>query len=378
MNSLPALLRELVAINSINPTLAGGPGEAEMARWCAEWLRAAGLEPLLHEAAPGRPNVVARVAGRGQARPLLLNAHLDTVGVEGMTSPFVLRREGDRLYARGSYDMKGSVAILLDLARTFAAVPPPGDLWITLVADEEDLSVGTEALVHDWLPTLDRAPDAALVLEPTEEGIGVAHKGFAWFEIEVQGRAAHGSRPDEGIDAIVPLGGALTELAALEAELTGVEAHSLLGSPSLHASTVAGGTAWSVYPATAVLRWERRTLPGEDQRTLDGELDRVVAAARRANRAEVSGRHVFSRTPLGTPTDAPLVRALRSAAPGAELVGLPFWTDGALFSAAGIPTVIYGPSGHGAHAADEWVSAASLDRVAETVRTLITAGAWGA
>ncbi|MCZ7572289.1 MAG: M20/M25/M40 family metallo-hydrolase [Ardenticatenaceae bacterium] len=378
MNSLAALLRDLVAINSVNPTLAGGPGETELARWCTDWLRAAGLDPVLQEAAPNRPNVVVLVAGQGQAPPLLLNAHLDTVGGEGNAGPLALRQEGDRLYGRGGYDMKGSIAVLLELARSFATTPPPGDLWITLVADEEDLSVGTEALLRDWLPTLDRPPAAALVLEPTEENIGVAHKGFAWFEIEMQGRAAHGSRPDEGIDAIMPLGAALTELLAVETALASQVPVPLLGTPSLHASTIAGGTAWSVYPAMATLRWERRTLPGEDDLTLASELHRVVAAAQRSNQAEVRGRHVFSRAPLGTPSDAAVVRALHTAAPGARLVGLPFWTDGALFSAAAIPTVLYGPIGHGAHAVDEWVSAASLECVAATLRALVAAGAWAA
>lgn len=374
--NLTALLADLVAINSISPTLSGGPGEGELAAWLRAWLRERAIATDVQEAAPGRPNVVAHIPGRGAAPPLLLNAHLDTVGVEGMAAPFALRTEGDRLYGRGAYDMKGSIAIMLALATHFTATPPPGDLWLTLVSDEEDLSIGTEALLRDWLPTLAQPPAAAIVLEPTEEEIGIAHKGFVWFEMTVAGRAAHGSRPAEGVDAIVPLGAALGELAAMEAAFDAGPTHPLLGRPSLHASTVQGGSAWSVYPATATLRWERRTLPGETRAGLDAELARVVAAADGVNAAEPRGSALFSREPLGTPQDAVIVRALQAATPGAPFCGLPFWTDGALFSAAGLPTVIYGPIGHGAHAIDEWVSAASLDRVAATMRRLIDA--WGA
>lgn len=374
MTSLVAILRQLVAINSINPTLAGGPGEAELAQWVVGWLKERGIEAKLQEVAPGRPNVVARLPGRGEAPPIVLNAHLDTVGVEDMPDPFTLRAEGDRLYGRGAYDMKGGAAVGMAMAEWFHATPPPGDLWLTLVADEEDISLGTEALLRDWLPTLSTPPAAAIVLEPTEEEIGIAHKGFAWCELAIAGRAAHGSRPAFGVDAIMPLGAALRELTALEEGFIAGATHPLLGRPSLHASTVQGGSAWSVYPAEALLRWERRTLEGEVEGQVEAELERVVNAARQVNAARVEGRCLFSRHPLDTPAKAPIVRALQAAAPDAPLAGLSFWTDGALFSAAGIPTVIYGSIGHGAHAIDEWVSAASLDQVAAVVRAVVEAG----
>jgi acetylornithine deacetylase len=376
MTTVPALLEQLVAINSINPTLAGGPGEEELARWAGHWLSNRGLHVQLQEAQPGRLNVIARVAGRGETPSLLLNAHLDTVGVEGMTAPFALREEDDRLYGRGAYDMKGSIAIMLHLAARLEVEPPPGDVWLTLSCDEEDRSIGSDAIVRDWLPSLDTPLAAAIVLEPSEEQIGIAHKGFAWFELDISGRAAHGSRPEEGIDAILPLGEALGELASLEAAFQGGEHHPLLGRPSLHASTIEGGTAWSVYPASARLRWERRTLPGEDEPLLARELERVAGAARDFSPARVDAQCIFTRQPLETPSDAAIVRALQSAAPEATLTGLAFWTDGALFSSAGIPTVIYGPTGHGAHADDEWVSAASLERVTNVVHAVIRQGVY--
>lgn len=365
------LLGELVACNSINPTLAGGPGEVEIAACIARRLEAAGVQPVVQEAASGRANVVAVVQGRGAAPPLLLNAHVDTVGVEGMDAPFTLRREGDRLYGRGTYDMKGSVAVMLALAERFAATPPPGDLLLTFVADEEDRSLGTEYLVEHWLPTLDALPAAAFVLEPTEETIAVAHKGFVWLEIEVEGRAAHGSRPDEGIDAALPLGAALGELTALSRTLTEHPAHPLLGRASLHVSHLSSGTAWSVYPAHARLVWERRTLPGEPASTIHHELDRVLkAAAGGAGDHRVTGRIVFARQPHVVATQSLPVRLLQRVCPDAALAGVAFWADSALLGAH-VPTALFGPQGHGAHAIDEWVSLRSLVRVYEALVQII-------
>ena len=368
---LQTLLGELVACNSINPTLADGPGELAIAMHIARTLEAMGLQPEGQEVAPGRTNVAVVARGRGQAPPLLLNAHVDTVGVEDMDAPFTLRRDGDRLYGRGTYDMKGSAAVMLALAERYAATPPPGDVLLTFVADEEDRSLGTEHLVRHWLPALDTPPAAALVLEPTEEKIAVAHKGFAWLEIAVEGHAAHGSRPDEGIDAALPLGAALNELAAIAHELAAAPPDPLLGHASLHVGRLSGGTAWSVYPAQARLGWERRTLPGESEATLHTELDRVlhaVAAEPGGHRAE--GRSLFTRLPHIVPVNSLPVRLLQQACPDAEIAGVAFWADSALLGEY-MPTALYGPKGHGAHAIDEWVSLSSLVRVYEAVYHVI-------
>ncbi len=368
---LQELLGELVACNSINPTLAGGPGEMEIAALIAKLLEAMGWQPEVQEVAPGRANVVAVVRGRGEAPPLLLNAHVDTVGVEGMEAPFTLRRDGDRLYGRGAYDMKGSAAVMLALAEHYAATPPPGDVLLTFVADEEDHSLGSEYLAKHWLPSLTTPPAAAIVLEPTEEKIAVAHKGFVWLELEVEGRAAHGSRPDEGIDAALPLGAALIELAALARELETEPADPLLGHASLHVGTLSGGTAWSVYPARANLGWERRTLPGESDAVIHDELDRVLhAVAAAPGGHHTSGHIVFSRRPHRVPVESLPVRLLQKACPDSDIAGVAFWADSALLGKH-IPTALYGPKGHGAHAIDEWVSLHSLIRVYEAMITII-------
>jgi acetylornithine deacetylase len=369
---LVELLGELVAVDSVNPTLAGGPGEGRIAEMIRRRLSGLGYAVERQELGGGRANVAARVPGRTDRPALVLNGHLDTVGVEGMAAPFVLRRAGDRLSGRGAYDMKGGVAVMLALAEAWAAEPPGRDVWLTFSADEEDRSLGTEALVAHWLPRLNPRPAAAVFLEPTEEGIGVAHKGFAWCEIEIFGRAAHGSRPEQGIDAVLPLAGALAELARIRAELAAQPPDPLLGCATLHGGVVAGGSALSVVPAHARLKWERRTLPGEDPGAVAAELARVAAATEGLPGGHrVAGRQLFSRPAYRTPPGAGIVAALKRAAPRAPEVGVSFWTDAALMGAAGVPSVLFGPSGHGAHAADEWVSAASLAGVYEALRKAV-------
>lgn len=367
-----ANLRELVAINSINAALSGGPGEGEVAGFIHHFLGKLGLEARIYSTGAACVSVAAVVQGKGGGEPIVLNGHLDTVGVEGMDAPFALRQEGDRLYGRGVYDMKGGVAVMLALAEDFTRCPPAGDLWLTFSGDEEDRSRGTEQLIREWLPGASPAPWAGIFLEPTEGHIGVAHKGFTWFEIEVLGRAAHGSRPEEGIDAILPLRAALAELDRLRAELSARNPDALLGRPALHGGLIRGGTELSVVPAHARLQWERRTLPGEAAEGVAAELARVAGAVERLPGGHrVKRRVIFTRPPYRTPPGAGIIRRLQDADPAARLTGLSFWADAALLGLAGVPSVLFGPAGHGAHAVDEWVSRRSLLRVYEALQKVI-------
>jgi acetylornithine deacetylase len=364
---LTALLSRLVAIDSVNPSLVpGGAGEAELASFVAGWARDAGLEADLLEETPGRPSVLVRARGRGGGRTLLLCAHTDTVGVEGMREPYVPRVDADRLYGRGAYDMKAGLAAALLAARDAARAHLAGDVVVAAVADEEHASVGVqEALrsVH---------ADAAIVTEPTELELVVAHRGFVWSEVCVHGRAAHGSRPHLGIDAIVKTGPVLTELGALDVALGG-RRHPLLGRGSVHASTIAGGLELSSYPAQCTLRLERRTLPGESREDVEQELAALLDRCRAAD-AElvVEQRTLLVREPFELPPGHELVDVVRSAA--AEVTGGPppvagasYWADAAFIAAAGIPTVLFGPGGAGAHAAEEWVSLGDTEVVAQTL-----------
>jgi acetylornithine deacetylase len=352
MTGIAELTVELVRIDSVNPGLiAGAAGEAEAARFVADWLERAGLDVDVVEPLPGRPSVIGRARGRGGGRTLMLNAHLDTVGVETMEAPFDPRVEDGRLYGRGSYDMKGALAAAMVAAVEARGRNLRGDVVVTAVADEELGSLGTEAILEHV------HADAAIVCEPTELRVAVAHRGFAGFEIETHGVAAHGSRPDLGVDAIARMGHVLVALEELDSQLQAGRRHPLVGSASLHASLIEGGQELSSYPARCLLSGERRTLPGESLEDVEAQL--------RAAAGDADVRVFVSRQPFETDERHALVETVTAAAQTKGVVGLPFWTDAALIAAAGTPTVLFGPVGEGAHAAVEWVDVSSLERCRE-------------
>jgi acetylornithine deacetylase len=229
-----------------------------------------------------------------------------------------------------------------------------------------------EYFIEKWIGEMAFLPVGSLFLEPTEENIGLCHKGFIWHEIEVFGKAAHGSRPHKGVDGILPLRAALDEIAGIQLELLEREADPLLGHATLHASMIQGGEGWSTIPSRSSLRWERRTLPGESKESLMRELDRVIRAVQNyPGNHKVSGREVFFRPPYRVPEDAEILNRLQQVSPQSKQIGLSFWSDSALTGLRGIPSVIFGPTGHGAHAKDEWVSLKSLVRVYETLKKMI-------
>jgi acetylornithine deacetylase len=356
----------LVAIDSVNPALVpGGAGEGEMARVIADWSRGAGLAAEIVEATPGRPSVIVRAAGSGGGRTLLLCGHTDTVNVEGMTDPHEPRVDGDRMYGRGTYDMKAGLAAALVACREAAKLGLAGDVVVAAVADEEYESIG----VLEILETV-RA-DAAVVTEPTELDIGVAHKGFVWFDIEVTGRAAHGSRPHLGVDAIVKAGPILTALGELDAALA-AHTHPLVGRPSTHASLIEGGVEMSSYPARCVIRLERRTIPGETVEDAEQEIDALLDRCRAADLdLQAERRTSLHREPLevdpGDEIVTVVMEAARSNGASPSLIGASYWADSGLVAAAGIPTVLFGPGGEGAHEVEEWVSIDQTEIVARTL-----------
>ena len=351
---LVELLSALVRIDSINPELVeGGAGEEEIARFVAGWLEDAGLDVEVEEVAPGRFNAVGIARGSGGGRTLLLNAHLDTVGIAGMERPFDPAVRDGRLYGRGSYDMKAGLAAIMLAGAEAVRAGLRGDVIVTAVCDEEVASIGTARVTE-----LHRA-DAAIVSEPTEMHLALAHKGFVGFEIEVQGRAAHGSRPDLGIDAIARMGHVLVRLEELDERLRASPTHRLLGSGSLHGSLIEGGQEFSSYPERCLLKGERRTIPGEGLAQVEGELRGLLGDL------DGSTRVILAREPFETPAEAPIAELVARRAGGPEVVGVPFWADSSLLSAAGIPTVVFGPAGEGAHAVEEWVDLASVGRCAE-------------
>jgi acetylornithine deacetylase len=341
------LTRRLVAIDSVNPALVpGGAGEPEIARFVVAWAEENGLAAEVLEATPGRPSVVVRKR-EARGRTLMLCAHLDTVGVEGMNDPHTPRIEGDRLYGRGAYDMKSGLAAALIACRD-----AEGGVLVAAVADEEHASLGVQEVLAA------HTADAAIVTEPTERELIVAHKGFVWIELEVEGRAAHGSRYEEGVDAIVKAGPVLTAIGELDAQLA-EHSHPLLGRGSVHASLIEGGAELSSYPARCTIGLERRTLPGETAARVEAEIAALGRGAKQ--------RTLLVREPFEVDPEAEIVRAVAEAAGGPELAGAPYWADAAFIAAAGIPTVMYGAGGAGAHAAVEWVGVADTIAVTETL-----------
>ena len=368
MHDLERLLSDLVAINSINPDLVpGSPGEAEIARYIADWLERAGLEVELIGSVSGRPNVVGIARGTGGGKTLLLNGHMDTVGVAGMPDAHQPRvdREAGRLYGRGAYDMKGGVAACLLAIAEAKKQDLRGDVIFMGVIDEEYASLGTMDLatrVH---------ADGAIVAEFTELQLILAHRGFVWLDVETIGKAAHGSRPDLGVDAIVKMGKVLLELEKLDQNLRANPTHPLLGSGSLHASLIRGGQELSSYPERCLLSAERRTLPGETPEAVEAEFVEITENLRGSDPSfHAVVRRGIDRSPLETPEEAEIVKALQAASVRVlgrplPIAGVQFWTDAAVLSAAGIPSVLFGPSGSGAHAVEEWVDLDSVKTCAQ-------------
>jgi acetylornithine deacetylase len=373
MDTITRLLTELVAIDSVNPDLVrGGAGEGAIAHFIADWLTAAGLEVRLDEVRPDRPNVIAVARGTGGGRTLLLNGHIDTVGVAGMTNPHRPVIDGDRMYGRGTYDMKCGVAACMVALAAVRGRGLRGDVIFTAVMDEEYAGLGTiDAAAKEHA-------DAAIIAEPTEQQLVVAHKGFVWLEIETQGRAAHGSIPG-AIDAIVQMGKVLIAVDALNRHLLAHPTHPLLGSGSLHASLISGGQELSSYPERCVLAVERRTIPGETPQRAEAEISDIVRrlAAQDPTFQAVLRRSV-DRAPMETHADAPLPTLLRQHAADVtgrkiEVIGVPYWTDAASLAEAGIPTVLFGPSGAGAHAVQEWVDLESVRQCVAIYQRVIEA-----
>jgi acetylornithine deacetylase len=361
-------LVRLVRINSVNPSLvAGAPGESEIAGFIAASLLEMGLKTEIFAPEPGRVSVVGRLTGAGGGRSLMFNAHCDTVDIAGMAEPLSGAIRDGKLYGRGSFDMKGSLAAGMAAAKALidAGVSLRGDVLVAAVADEEYGSLGTRDLIERV------RVDGAIVTEPTGLAVCLAHKGYLWIEVAITGRAAHGSKFDLGIDANMKMGAFLHELASLEDELRARPPHRLVGPPSLHAAMLSGGSGLSTYAAHSTVKIERRTIPGETEVQAVGEIQRIVDRLAESDRDfEATVRPFFVRDPFEVAPQAAIVKAIDAAAakvlgrPPAHIGDTP-WMDAALLQAAGVETVVFGATGAGAHSDVEWVDLDSVERLAE-------------
>ena len=369
------LLKDLVKINSVNPSLVpGAPGEAEIAEYIGEYLRGLGLETRVEEVAPGRVNAVGTLKGKGGGPVLMLNGHTDTVGIEYMEidplDPVV--KEG-RMYGRGTNDMKGGLAAILAATRALveSGEPLKGDLVVAAVCDEEFASIGTERLVEGM------EVDAAIVCEPTEFQVLVAHKGFAWIDIETRGVAAHGSAWQIGVDAIAKMGKVQVGLESLQEESLMKRSHRLVGPPSIHSSIIEGGRELSTYPDLCKLKVERRLIPGETKGDVEAELDLLLSSIGDIDPKFDGGYEItFYRGPLEVSPDAEICRVLlecseevRGETP--HFVGGSGWMDTQIIAQKGAPAVAFGPIGSGSHAAVEYVEVDSVIDVARVLERVV-------
>jgi acetylornithine deacetylase len=361
------VLQDLVRINSVNPILdPSAPGEREIAEYVGRAMAAVGADVCYHEPKRGRVSVTAQLRGSRPGRSLMFNAHADTVDVAGMDEPFSAEVRDGRLFGRGAFDMKGGLAAMMGAVKALADAnrPHAGEILLAAVADEEYASLGTEDLVTRY------RPDAAIVTEPTGLDICLAHKGFAWFEITTKGRAAHGSRFDLGIDANMRMGRVLAGLDALEQDLRARTPHRLVGPPSLHAATLAGGSGLSTYAVSCRLQIERRTIPGESRGAVTDEIRELLRRQVACDPSFQADLEVLLvREPFEVAEDADIVRALTEASAAVlgrrpAYVGQTPWMDAALLAAAGTETAVMGATGAGAHAKEEWVELASVHQLA--------------
>ena len=352
------LLRDLIAIDSVNPSLVhGSAGEKEIAGLIANKLQASGMDVEIQPITSERSNVIGLIEGAQKGRTLMLCGHMDTVGVVGMQAPFDPVEKNGRIYGRGSQDMKGGLAAMLGAALHLATNGglAAGRLVIAAVIDEEYASIGAEVLVSKW------TADAAVVGEPTDMKIAVGHKGFEWVEIMTEGVAAHGSRPADGRDAIMRMGRVLSRLEKLDRELQSREPHPIHGTASLHASIITGGRELSTYPDKCVLKMERRTLQAESDRCALAEVEDILHQLRHEDpEFTASAKFLFSRPAYLAPSsDVPKLLANAIARKNVEPVigGMSFWTDAAILGASGIPSIVFGPGGAGLHSVSEYVIA---------------------
>lgn len=362
-------LELLVRTPSVNPTLAPGEGQNEepIARACQQWFQRNQISAWIDEVEPGRCNCVAEI---GAGSPVLaLCGHIDTVQTAGMTiPPFDPRIEGNRLYGRGAYDMKGGVAAIMAALATLRQEALPGKVVAALVCDEEYASIGAADFVRRY------SANACILTEPSlgaPHELILAHKGFVWAEVTTQGFATHGSRWDLGVSAIGKIGRIIAALEQFDAEVLRQRVHPLVGPASLHCATVKGGSGWSTYAEQCTLQIERRTIPGETPDQVLAEIGRVVREAGE----DATLRLVFDRAPMTCPPDAAIARSARRALEAVtgqmpRDAGVAYWMDAAVFDQAGIPTVNFGSNGAGAHEAVEWVD---IDTVVQAAHALVLA-----
>lgn len=373
MTSTTKLLRELVALPSVNPAFLPErdprAGEGRLAEFVATTAARSGLDIELQTVSAGRPNVVARLSPAGKPRrTVLLAPHLDTV--DAADDAFQPRVGDGKLFGRGACDTKGSVAAMLDALRTVAksaSRPRETEIVFAGVVDEENAQAGSRALVAGGL----RA-DLAIVGEPTRLRVVTAHKGSLWLELQTRGKAAHGARPELGRNAVHEMARIVDALETDYAAQLRLKRHALLGRATVSVGSIRGGTQPNIVPASCSMTLDRRTLPGETEAGVRREIARFLA--RRKLHARLRETKLAPCNPLETDARLPLVRALLLCVGHGRPVGVDYFCDAAVLAEGGIPSVVFGPGDIAqAHTAVEWISLRSLERAKELLVNYLSA-----
>jgi len=354
-------LSDLVRINSVNPSLSpDGKGEAEIGAYVADTLNALGLTVTTQEIEPGRINVIGVLKGSGQGPSLLLNAHTDTVNVEGMSiDPFGAEIKDGRLYGRGACDTKGSVAAMFRALENVARRrqrPSETEIVFVGLMDEECNQTGSRAFAK-----LRMKADLALVGEPTRCKVVTAHKGDLWLRLTATGKAAHGARPELGRNAVHALAKCIDAIETDYAALLRKRRHPLLGHATINTGTIRGGSQPNIVPDHCQADLDRRTLPGETFAKIRRELLGVLS--RRGLNARLIDVKGYTCPALETDPGLPWVSDFMRSARQKKPLGVDYYCDAANLDAAGIPTVVWGPGDIAqAHTADEWIALEQLER----------------
>jgi len=361
-NETISVLKKLVSIKSVNPDIEGGEGEIEVSNFIAEYLKKTGLEVHTQEVKDGRFNVVGILKGSGERKGLMFNGHADTVGVRNMTiDPLKPIVENGKLYGRGSCDMKAAIAAMMVTLKAIkeSSMSPKGDLIISTVVGEEFDNVGARKLVgfHFSKPL-----GAVIVGEPTSLRLAIKHKGYINIVIETKGKAAHGSVPEKGINAIEKMAKIIVKLDEMK-ETASMKSNDLLGPPKMHTSMIEGGREWSVIPDQCVLKVEIRTIPEYKKGDALRDLQKIIADLSSKDPNLKASTSIFlDGEPLDTSPNEPIVKSLAQVfekLKGSKLpiIGAPYWTEAPIFAKGfGAPTCVIGPGDiKQAHTVDEYV-----------------------
>ena len=378
MTRTEKLLAELIALPSVNPAFLPPrhpyAGEKRVADFIAAIAARAGLEIEFQKVLPGRSNVIARLRPKNKTRQIILLApHLDTVGADG--TRFIPQRKNGRLHGRGACDTKGSVAAMLSaLCELANAKSRPLDTEIIFagLVDEEHAQAGSRALVGqasrlslNFLKNGDRRDACpttlAVVGEPTRLKVVTAHKGSLWLQLATHGRAAHGATPQLGKNAVHEMARVVEVLETVYAAQLRKRKHPLLGAGTVNVGKISGGTQPNIVPDACVISIDRRTLPGETEAKVKGEIAALLKAKKLG--ATISSAKAVPALPLETNPKLPLVRQFFRSVGQARPAGGDYFCDASVLSAAGIPSVVFGPGDIAqAHTADEWIALAELER----------------